>query len=215
MEDFSEARKRMVQNQIVVRGIKDRRVIDAMIKVPRHEFITLDLWNQAYNDYPLPTDCNQTISQPYIVALMTELLGLKRGDEKVLEIGTGSGYQTAILAELSASVYSVERFSKLTLRAKEILNRLEYKNINIKTDDGTRGWAEFAPYDAIIVTASTPQVPQPLIDQLKDNGRMVIPVGARFSQDLTLVRKERGNVTAVSHSGCVFVPLIGDYGWKD
>lgn len=214
MEDFSEARKKMVQNQIIARGIEDSRVIDAMIKIPRHEFITSKFWNQAYNDYPLPTDCGQTISQPYIVALMTELLELK-GDEKVLEIGTGSGYQTAILAELSASVYSVERFNKLSLRAKEILDKLDYKNINIKTDDGTKGWHEFSPYDAIIVTASTPQIPQPLIDQLRDNGRMVIPVGARFSQDLTLVKKEKGNVITSSHSGCIFVPLIGDYGWKD
>ncbi len=214
MEHFSELRRKMVNEQIITRGITDKKVIDALLKIPRHEFIGPNLWDQVYNDYPLPTGCGQTISQPYMVALMTQLLELT-GQEKVLEIGTGSGYQTAVLAELSHDVYSVERFEKLANAAKQVLDTLNYKNISIKVGDGTTGWVEFSPYDCIIVTASSPEIPQPLIEQLTDNGRMVIPVGGAFSQELTLVRKKGDKIITNSICGCVFVPLVGDYGWKE
>ncbi|MFH1783876.1 MAG: protein-L-isoaspartate(D-aspartate) O-methyltransferase [bacterium] len=214
MDEFLDPREHMVVQQIERRGVKDKRVLDAMRKVPRHEFIKQDFWSQAYNDYPLPTQCDQTISQPYIVALMTELLELK-GTERVLEIGTGSGYQTAVLAEIASSVYSVERFDSLADSARQKLKGLGYTNIEIKTGDGTNGWPEEGPYNAILVTASTPSIPQPLIGQLAEGGTMVIPVGSRVSQDLIVLKKEDGDVTTTRISGVVFVPLIGEHGWKE
>lgn len=212
MPPFSEIRNRMVETQLASRDIVDTRVLEVFRKVPRHLFIKESLWQDAYNDFPLPIGCGQTISQPYMVALMTQCLELK-AEENVLEIGTGSGYQTAILAELSKEVYSVERYEELASNAKNILDQLGYTNIHIKTGDGTLGWEEFSPYDGIIVTAGAPDVPKILKDQLKDGGRLVIPVGGTYSQVLTVVRRKGDRFTETQICGCVFVPLIGRYGW--
>lgn len=206
-------RNRMVEEQLVTRGISDERVLNAFRKVPRHKFVPNENLINAYGDYPLPVGEGQTISQPYMVALMTQCLDLK-GDEKVLEIGTGSGYQAAILAELVKEVYTIERIDILAQRAKTTLDALGYANIKIKVEDGTEGWDEFAPYDGIIVTAGAPSMPEPLLEQLAENGRMTIPIGGGFSQVLILVKKERGKVIQQEICGCVFVPLIGRYGWK-
>jgi protein-L-isoaspartate(D-aspartate) O-methyltransferase len=211
---FAEKREKMVKEQLIRRGIHDKRVLDAMRKVPRHLFVPADLVEEAYNDYPLPIGYGQTISQPYIVALMTEALEL-RGDEKTLEIGTGSGYQTAILAELSKEVYTIERIISLLDKAKEVLKNLGYKNIFFKAGDGTLGWPENKPYDAIIVTAGAPKIPQPLLDQLADKGRLVIPVGDRFSQELIKVTKSKEGLIRENLGGCRFVNLIGIHGWKE
>lgn len=211
-DGFEIARERMVNSQIIKRGVKDQRVIDAMKKVPRHLFADPAFEHQAYNDYPLSIGENQTISQPYIVAVMTECLNLK-GDEKVLEIGTGSGYQAAVLAELAYSVYSVERISVLAKRAKEMLQSLDYYNVFIKIGDGTEGWRSEAPFDGILVTAASPNVPETLKEQLKDGGRMIIPVGDMYSQELLKITK-RGNFFKTENIlGCRFVPLIGKYGF--
>jgi len=207
-----KARERMVSEQLIPRGIKDPRVLHAMAKVPRHRFVGGERVSQAYMDSPLPIDEGQTISQPYMVALMTEALELK-GDEKTLEIGTGSGYQTAILAELCARVYTVERISELQIKAREILESLGYTNIFYKTVNGTLGWEEQKPYDAIIVTAGAPRIPTPLVDQLAEGGRMVIPIGDRVSQELTKIRKHAGEISSESLGGCRFVALLGEYGW--
>lgn len=212
-ERFDRLRKEMVDFQLKNRGIKDRRVLNAFLKVPRHEFVPYEYRDSAYTDQPLPIGEGQTISQPYMVALMTELLKL-RGEEKVLEIGTGSGYQTAILLELASFVYSVEKVASLAQRAEDTLNKLGYINFEIKVGDGTRGWEEYAPYQAIIVTAGAPSIPQPLTEQMDSGGRIVIPVGDYYSQDLILGTKEGRNLRKESICGCVFVPLIGDYGWK-
>ena len=211
---FQDRRERMVKEQLVVRGIRDSRVLEAMRKVPRHIFVPPDMIDEAYNDYPLPIGKGQTISQPYMVALMTEALELK-GDEKTLEIGTGSGYQTAILAELSKEVYTVERILDLLNRAKETLRKLGYKNIFFKAGDGTLGWPEFKPYDAIIVTAGAPKIPQTLLDQLAKRGRLVIPVGDRFSQELIKITKEEDGIKRKNLGGCRFVDLVGIHGWKE
>ena len=207
------ARERMVQNQLAARGIKDEKVLDAMGKVPRHLFVDEALMDQAYQDHPLPIGHGQTISQPYIVALMTQALELK-GGEKVLEIGTGSGYQAAVLAEIADKVYSVERVPALLTRARRILDQLGYINCFLKLDDGTWGWKEFAPYDAIIVTAASPRVPPPLLEQLKDHGRLVIPVGDEFSQTLVRIRKVGDTYVKEDYGGVRFVKLIGDHGWR-
>ncbi|MEK6546205.1 MAG: protein-L-isoaspartate(D-aspartate) O-methyltransferase [Nitrospinota bacterium] len=212
--DYDAERKIMVEEQLISRGIKDKRVLDAMGKVPRHIFIEEALRSRAYGDYPLPIGEKQTISQPYMVALMTEALGL-RGNEKVLEIGTGSGYQSAVLAELCDKVYSVERIKSLAIKAREHLDSLKYMNVAIKIFDGTYGWIEHAPYDAIIVTAGAPEIPQSLIDQLVISGRMVIPVGDEFSQVLVKVEKNRDGIRTTNICGCVFVKLVGNYGWKE
>lgn len=204
----------MVEEQLISRGIKDKRVLDAMGKVPRQIFIEEALRSRAYGDYPLPIGEKQTISQPYMVALMTEALEL-RGNEKVLEIGTGSGYQSAVLAELCDKVYSVERIKSLAIKAREHLDSLKYMNVAIKIFDGTYGWIEHAPYDAIIVTAGAPEIPQSLIDQLVINGRMVIPVGDEFSQVLIKVEKNKDGIRTTNICGCVFVKLVGNYGWKE
>lgn len=204
----------MVEEQIVARGIKDKKVISAFLKVPREEFVPESLKEYAYDDRPLSIGEGQTISQPYIVALMTESLKLK-GDEKVLEIGTGSGYQSAILAEIGCKVYSVERIEILAERAKKILEKLGY-DVKIKVGDGTLGWKEYAPYDRIIVTAAGPEIPESLLLQLsEDEGRLIMPVGDRFVQDLILVIKKGNKIERINLGGCQFVPLIGKEGWKE
>jgi protein-L-isoaspartate(D-aspartate) O-methyltransferase len=206
------ARERMVQTQLVPRGIQDPKVLYAMRKVPRHLFVEEALQNQAYGDFPLPIGEQQTISQPYIVAFMTEALGLI-GEEKVLEIGTGCGYQAAILAELAPEVCSIERIHSLATRARRILESLRYFNVNIKVGDGTLGWPEEAPFQAIMVTAAAPAIPRPLLDQLDLGGRLVIPVGDRSSQTLMVVHKTVEGLKQDYRGGCRFVKLIGSYGW--
>lgn len=213
MMDFPKARWKMVEEQIVSRGIKDPKLIEAMKKIPRHLFVEEALQNQAYTDHPLPIGEKQTISQPYMVALMSEAL-LLNGKEKVLEIGTGSGYQTAILAELSERVFSVERIRGLAIRARKLLYELGYFNVEIKIFDGTFGWAEESPFDAIAVTAGSPDIPQPLIDQLAIGGRLVIPVGDAFVQDLVRMTRTEEGMKREDLGGCRFVKLIGKYGWE-
>ncbi len=212
--DFGLARERMVKNQLIPRSIKDERVLEAMGKIPRHLFIEEALAGEAYNDHPVPIGEKQTISQPYIVALMTETLELK-GDENTLEIGTGSGYQTAILAELSSRVYTVERIKSLLVNARKLLAELGYSNILFKAFDGTLGWNEYAPFDAIMVTAGAPSLPGPLMDQLADNGRMIVPVGDRYSQELIKVIRKGNSLEQENLGGCRFVNLIGVHGWPD
>ena len=211
---FNLSRERMVKNQLVTRGIKNKRVLQAMSKVPRHLFIEDALYGEAYNDHPVPIGEKQTISQPYIVALMTEALELK-GNENTLEIGTGSGYQTAILAELTSRVYTIERIKSLLGHARKLLSHLGYDNILFKAFDGTLGWKEYAPFDAIMVTAGAPHIAKPLIDQLADNGRMIIPVGDRYSQELIKVIRKGKDLEQKSLGGCRFVNLIGAHGWSD
>jgi len=211
---YRHARERMVETQIKARGIKDERVIQAMLKVPRHLFVPPSLRDQAYGDFPLPIGEGQTISQPYIVALMTEALELK-GNERVLEIGTGSGYQTAILAELALWVYTIERYANLQEKAKAILLELGYKNISFKVGDGTLGWKEAAPFEAIIVTAAAPEIPPPLIEQLAEGGKIVIPVGDEFSQMLIKGVKRGGTLHTKTLEPVRFVKLIGAYGFKE
>jgi protein-L-isoaspartate(D-aspartate) O-methyltransferase len=213
MPDYHLARERMVKNQLIPRGIKNPLVLKAMGKVPRHLFIEEALAGEAYNDHPMPIGHKQTISQPYIVALMTEALELT-GKEEVLEIGTGSGYQTAILAELSKRVYTIERVRPLMVRARRLLAQLGYSNILFKTFDGTLGWKEYEPFDAITVTAGAPKVPRPLKDQLSEHGRLVIPVGNRFSQELIKVTRKKGGFVQENLGGCRFVDLVGAHGWK-
>jgi protein-L-isoaspartate(D-aspartate) O-methyltransferase len=206
-DDFFEKRKNMVESQIKARGIKDERVIEAMLKVERHLFVPQNLRDSAYEDFPLPIGEGQTISQPYIVALMTEVLNLKPND-KVLEIGTGSGYQAAVLAEIAKEVYTIEILPKLAERAAELLKDLGYKNIKVKCGDGYLGWPEYAPFDCIIVTCAPDHIPQPLIEQLKEGGRMVIPVGERFYQELILIEKKEGKIEKRSIIPVLFVPMI-------
>ena len=214
MINYEKERSRMVDEQIAGRGVKDERVLAVMRKIPRHEFLPEGISGMAYNDSALPIGEGQTMSQPYMVALMTEFLGLK-GTERVLEIGTGSGYQAAVLAELCQKVYSVERIKTVADKARATLDRLGYKSVAIKIYDGTYGWKEMAPYDAIIVTAGSPDIPAPLVEQLKVGGRMVIPVGDRYGQQLvTVVKTAEGTITERSIP-CVFVPLIGNHGWKE
>jgi protein-L-isoaspartate(D-aspartate) O-methyltransferase len=214
VHDYRLARERMVKNQLVPRGIKDKGVLTAMGKIHRHLFVEEALVGEAYNDHPLPIGNKQTISQPYIVALMTQALGFT-GREKTLEIGTGSGYQTAILAELSEKVYTIERIRPLMENARSLLNRLGYTNILFKAFDGTIGWKEYAPFDAIMITAGAPAIPEPLLDQLADGGKMIIPIGDRFSQQLILVTKNGDSYREDNLGGCRFVDLIGTYGWKE
>ncbi|MBM4338052.1 MAG: protein-L-isoaspartate(D-aspartate) O-methyltransferase [Deltaproteobacteria bacterium] len=214
MLDFQKSRLKMVEEQIVGREIRDPRVITALKKVPRHLFVEEALQSQAYNDRPLPIGEKQTISQPYMVALMTEALKLK-GKEKVLEIGAGSGYQTAILAELAQEVFSVERIRSLAIRARQLLYELGYFNVEIKIFDGTYGWTEKGPFNAIIVTAGSPNIPQPLYEQLSIGGRLVIPVGDLHTQDLFRITKTEEGMKKEDLGGCRFVKLIGRYGWED
>jgi protein-L-isoaspartate(D-aspartate) O-methyltransferase len=212
--DYRLAREKMVKNQLMPRGIKDAGVLEVMGKIPRDRFIEEALVGEAYNDHPLPIGHGQTISQPYIVALMTEALELA-GKENTLEIGTGSGYQTAILADLSKKVYTIERIRPLMVKARNTLAELGYNNILFKAFDGTLGWKEYEPYDAIMVTAGAPKIPQPLLDQLAEDGRLVIPVGNKFSQELIKVTRKKGNYLQENLGGCRFVDLVGIYGWKD
>ena len=203
----------MVREQLVSRGITDAKVIAAMRKVPRHLFVEEALYGKAYEDYPLPIGFGQTISQPYIVAVMSQLLEASPG-MRVLEIGTGSGYQAAVLSEMGLEVCSVERLRELYSRTSNLLMRLRYRTIRLKLSDGTEGWPESAPFDRIIVTAGGPSIPQPLVDQLADPGLMIIPVGGeRRGQRLVLVRKENGTVSSADHERVAFVDLVGSHGW--
>jgi len=214
--DFPIARKKMVEQQVISRGIRDTRVLEAMGRVPRHEFVDPGMASQAYLDSPLNIGCKQTISQPYIVALMTESLRLT-GTEKVLEIGTGSGYQTAILAELSRQVFSMERVTTLSNRARMVLYRLGYSNVTLRIGDGTLGWPEQAPFDAILVTAgapSTPEVVKVYTDQLADGGRLILPRGGEESQDLIRIWKQQGALKEENLGPCRFVKLYGQHGWQ-
>jgi protein-L-isoaspartate(D-aspartate) O-methyltransferase len=214
MINLENARKRMIESQIKARGINDSRLIDAMLKVPRHIFVEEAMAAQAYSDTALPIGEKQTISQPYMVALMTELLQLT-GAEKVLEIGTGSGYQTAILAQLAARVYTLERVRPLALKARKALDSLGLLNINLRIEDGTAGWEAEAPFDAIIVSAGAPDVPRQLIDQLSIGGRLVIPVGNQSEQVLArLTKRADCSVTREDFINCRFVRLIGQFGWN-
>jgi protein-L-isoaspartate(D-aspartate) O-methyltransferase len=211
---FQISRDRMVREQLIPRGITDKSVLAAMRKVPRHLFVAEALAGKAYEDHPLPIGFGQTISQPYIVAIMSQLL-LARPDMKVLEIGTGSGYQAAILAEMGLEVYSIERLRELYSRTSNLLMRLRYRTIRLKLADGTEGWPESGPFDRIIVTAGGPAVPHPLVQQLADPGLMVIPVGKerRGQQRLVLVHKEGGTVSHEERELVAFVDLLGSYGW--
>jgi protein-L-isoaspartate(D-aspartate) O-methyltransferase len=212
--EYATARSRMVESQLISRGIKDPRVLDAMRKVPRHRFVEEALFSQAYNDHPLPIGEKQTISQPYMVALMTEALEL-HGKERVLEIGTGSGYQTAILAELAEKIYSIERIRTLSVKAQRTLDDLGYFNVVLKVGDGTLGLKGEAPFDAIIVTAGSPDVPQPLVDQLAMGGRLVVPVGDRYTQSLMKIARVKEGISKTDLGGCRFVNLLGTHGWKE
>ncbi|OGS45912.1 MAG: protein-L-isoaspartate O-methyltransferase [Elusimicrobia bacterium RIFOXYD2_FULL_34_15] len=211
MSDFKKLRNEMVETQIITRGISDKKVINILRKIPREKFIDKKFIEEAYDDHPIPIGENQTISQPYIVALMTELLRLK-GNEKILEIGTGSGYQTAILAELSKEVYSIERISSLYEKTKKTLQELGYKNIFLFNSDGSEGLKDFAPYDRIIVTAAGNEIPQPLEEQLAENGRIVMPVGDRFMQNLIMADKINNKLHIINYGAVTFVPLIGKHG---
>jgi len=203
----------MVEYQIRRRGVSNQRLLAAMEKVPRHRFVPDSESHSAYEDMPIPIGSGQTISQPYMVALMTDLLQLT-GEERVLEIGTGSGYQAALLAELAKEVFSVERFESLAGRARSVLAGLGYENVTIVVGDGTLGYPNRAPYDRVIVTAAAPRIAQPWLDQLKDGGRLVLPLGQRWSQTLTVVIKEGSRIRTESHGGCVFVLLVGEHGWE-
>ena len=207
-------RERMIEEQLVPRGIGDPRVLEAMRQVPRHLFVEDAMQAHAYGDFPLPIGSGQTISQPYIVALMTEALQLK-GTERVLEIGTGSGYQAAILSRLCLRVYTIERIDALVGRARRVFDRLRYHNIVSRIDDGTEGWSAEAPFDGILVTAGGPRIPDPLLAQLADPGRLVIPVGDQGVQDLQLVEKRDGGLTVRTIEQVRFVDLIGAYGWPN
>jgi protein-L-isoaspartate(D-aspartate) O-methyltransferase len=213
--DFSVARRMMVERQIKGRGVKDPIVLEAMLQVPRHLFVEEALQGQAYGDFPLPIGEKQTISQPFMVAFMTEALQLQ-GVEKVLEIGTGSGYQAAILSRIASRVFSVERIPELARRARRVLDSLGYNNVNIRLSDGTFGWEEEAPFDGIIVTAGAPSIPQKYKEQLAVGGRLVIPVGSKGSQVLKRVtRRGKTDFGEEDLLDCRFVPLVGAYGWAD
>jgi len=211
-DEFEKLRHQMVDRQIASRGIKDERVLEAMRGVPRHEFVLRSDLDLAYIDHPLSIGHGQTISQPYIVALMTELLRVEPG-HKVLEIGTGSGYQAAILARLAERVISIERISELVARTRELLAHLGIENIKVVEGDGTLGWPDDAPYDRVIVTAGAPCVPKALTEQLSEGGRIVIPVGSEGLQELEVVSKVKGKIKTENAGGCRFVKLIGEDGW--
>lgn len=212
--DYQRLRDDMVDTQLVPRGIRDKAVLSAMRTVPRHLFLEESAQYRAYDDMALPIGEGQTISQPYMVAVMTELLGLT-GKEKVLEIGTGSGYQAAVLAHLAKEVFTVERIVSLAEKAEQRFRELAYFNIHVKIGDGTLGWPEEAPFDGIIITAASPMVPNPIKEQVSENGIIVIPVGSRFSQQLIRIRKTMSGFEEQYHTPCVFVPLIGEHGWKE
>lgn len=213
MINFEIARKKMVDSQLIARGIKDQRLIDAMLKIPRHLFVEEAMAANSYSDSPLPIGEKQTISQPFMVALMTEQLQLT-GKEDVLEIGTGSGYQAAVLATLARRVYTMERFRTLALRARKVLDSLHLMNVNLRIDDGSEGWPENAPFDAIIVTAGAPEIPQLLLQQLAVGGRLVIPVGSQSEQVLKRITRTADGFHTEQSVGCRFVKLVGKAGWS-
>ena len=211
---YREQRLLMVAEQLRDRGIRDERVLEAMARVPRHEFVQPDQRDEAYEDHPLPIGEGQTISQPFVVAAMLEALAL-RPEDVALEVGTGSGYETAVLAELVRKVYSIERIASLAERARAVLERLGYGNVTVVHGDGSQGLLEAAPFDAIVVSAAAPRLPKPLMDQLRDGGRLVIPVGSGFAQELQLVRKIGDSSTILYLDGVRFVPLIGRDGFRE
>ncbi|MCG8429982.1 MAG: protein-L-isoaspartate(D-aspartate) O-methyltransferase [Candidatus Omnitrophica bacterium] len=210
--NYSGRRRRMVERQIRSRGISDPAILDAFIRVPRHLFIPSALRAQSYEDHPVAIGDGQTISQPYMTALMTDCLELS-GTERVLEIGTGSGYQTAILSRLARTVYSIERIEALSERAAKILKRIKAENVRLKVSDGTLGWQEAAPFDRILVTAAGPRVPEPLFMQLTDAGKLTLPLGDRGLQELTIIDKTKDGLRTRSVGQCIFVPLVGRYGF--
>ena len=213
MERYGTAREKMVREQLLNRDIEDERTIAAMLEVPRHLFVDDAMGARSYGDHPLPIGAGQTISQPYIVAYMTQVLQLQ-GDEVVLEIGTGSGYQAAVLSRLCQKVYTVERINSLLAGARKAFDRLRYYNIRSKLDDGTLGWPDHGPYDAIIVTAGGPDIPEPLIEQLADQGRLVMPIGDQHVQELKLLTKKDDQVEVEMLTRVRFVDLVGEYGWR-
>lgn len=213
MMDYQENRERMVREQLMLRGISDPRVLASMRKVPRHLFVGKAMEHKAYSDNPLPIGEGQTISQPYMVAIMSQSLGIQ-GGEKVLEIGTGSGYQAAVLAEMGAKVFTIERVESLFIRARRLLDDLKLHSVAIKCGDGTIGWAEHALFDRIIVTAGAPDLPKTYWDQLAEGGRIAIPVGDLQIQALVIMEKIEGKPVRREVCGCTFVPLIGKYGWQ-
>ncbi len=210
--DYEIARGRMVQEQLIAKGIRDERVLRTMGVVPRHYFVDQAFWPRAYGDHPLPIGHDQTISQPYIVALMTQELSPSEGD-RILEIGTGSGYQAAVLSLLGCEVYTVERHPELTERAKNILKRLDIRNVHFRVGDGSIGWKEKAPFDGIVVTAGAPDIPDELLEQLDIGGRIIIPVGTLQSQRLVKVVRRKKIIERHEMIGCSFVPLVGDRAW--
>lgn len=212
--DYMELARAMVRTQLETRGINDKRVLDAMANVPRHLFLPEDQRRMAYEDMALQIGFNQTMSQPYMVAVMTQLLNL-HGYEKVLEIGTGSGYQAAVLSVLAAEVYTIERIPELAERARNDLQNLGYSNVTVLAADGTKGLPDKAPFDRIIVTAAAPSVPEPLAGQLKPGGILVVPVGDSWSQTLVKVARTDEGLQQSFHTKCVFVPLLGKYGWQE
>ena len=212
---FERLRSAMVKNHIKARGVTDPKVLTAIGSIPRHLFVSEALMDKAYSDIPLPIGEKQTISQPYIVAEMTQALELKKED-RVLEIGTGSGYQAAILAEIVYRVYSIERIHSLFVKARKLFDKLGYHNIVAKYSDGTTGWSDESPFDAIIVTAGAPEIPKVLVQQLAKGGRMVLPVGNQYSQELIKISKdETGRIHQTNLGGCRFVKLLGEHGWKE
>ena len=211
---YEGKREEMVRSQIEARGIREPGVLSAFRQVPRHLFVSEALRDQAYGDYPLPIGEQQTISQPYIVAEMTQALELGQ-DDRVLEIGTGSGYQAAILAQIVYRVYTVERRRSLYMQARTLFDKLHYHNIVTKYADGTKGWQAESPFDAIIVTAGAPEIPEVLINQLVEGGRLVVPVGNQHTQELIKIYREKGNIQQTNLGGCRFVKLVGKHGWKE
>jgi protein-L-isoaspartate(D-aspartate) O-methyltransferase len=212
--NFEEARHRMVERQLAQRGITDERVLQAMREVPRHRFVPEDLWDMAYRDTPLPIGHGQTISQPYIVAYMTQMLHLTPND-RVLEVGTGSGYQAAILSRLAKQVYTIERIEELAQRAEQVLRELDYDNVLVRVSDGGYGWPEAAPFDAIIITAAAPEVPPPLIAQLAEGAPLVAPIGPAGYQDLVRLYKQGDRAPIEYLTPVAFVPLVGEHGWRE
>ena len=211
---YDRKREEMVRSQIEARGIRDPRVLSAFRTVPRHLFVSEALSEQAYGDYPLPIGEQQTISQPYIVAEMTQALELGQ-DDRVLEVGTGSGYQAAILAQIVYRVYTVERRRTLYMQTRNLFDKLNYHNIVTKYADGTKGWQEESPFDAIVVTAGAPEMPEVLINQLAEGGRLVIPVGNQHTQELIKIYRDKGSIQQTNLGGCRFVKLVGEHGWKE